>query len=106
MAASTNLAYKTITLNAIDWVAVSAPMDCSYLSIWNTPGGWFGYGCAPITLRTDPDNPVAGKPLAPGMQELITAPPIARQQRFRKGDTILWVKADSGTAEIIVTFLL
>lgn len=100
------LKYRSILLNATDWTPIAAPFDCSYMSVWNTPGGWFGVGAQAVTLRTDQTDEKSGKPLAVGAQELIVSPPPpALGQRFKKGENVLWAKADYATSEIIVTFL-
>lgn len=101
------LDYLTMTVGS-NWIPIVATIDCDYYSIYNTAGGWFGFGAQAVTLRRDLDNVLTSKPLPAGAQEVISAPyrvTTPRLSRFLTGDILVYIKADSGTAEIIVTFL-
>lgn len=100
------LAYKTVTVGNVSWVPLLATIDCNYFSIFNQFGGWFGFGAQSVTLCSDPNDATTQKPLGIGMQEILSAPPyVTNYYRYRAGDIICYAKADSGSAELILTFV-
>lgn len=105
MLLNTNYQFKTYLIGSASWIPILALISCDYISLWNTPGGWFGYGANNVILRSDPDDELTGKPLYVNAQEIVSAPNGLDRLRFQKDQVIFFAKCESGESEVILTCL-
>lgn len=98
------LQYKVITVDAVDWTPITAPINCEQLTILNLLS-------VNLLLRTNSADAATEKTLAAAEQEVIQgsvrygAGVGGAQPRFRVGAVVLYAKAASGTGSIHVGFL-
>ena len=101
--------YANLVIPSTAWTPILAPIDCDYAVLYNSAGGWFGYGAQTVILRSDQNDDSTDKPLAPGMQEAFSSPHSrwsGTGPRFEAGETIWWAKANAGTADVVLTCVL
>jgi hypothetical protein len=97
---------QRVAINSADWTPIAAPQNYDYLAIRCD-------SCA-ITYRTDPADAATEDTLAIGIQDGVLGSAVgphinwsdANKSRFPAGESILWVKSDDPTAELVVTWVL
>lgn len=97
------VAYQTIDVGAVQWTPIVALIDCNYFALWNTPGGWFGFGATDCAICSNPSDSATEKPLPAGAQELVAVANPLPECRWRCGEVMLYVKANGSTASLVLT---
>lgn len=105
MILNTNYQFRSYLIGNTDWIPILALIACDYISLWNTPGGWFGIGANNVILRSDPSDELTGKPLLVNAQEIVSASNGLSRLRFQKDQVIFYAKCESGQSEVILTCL-
>lgn len=86
------------TLNADEWTAIIAPMNCNYYAFVSDDG-------SAILRCSDPDNPLAWQNTL-GYAFIVPAPSASAATtniyRFMAGETITWLKAQPGKNTVAV----
>jgi|MudIll2142460700_1097286.scaffolds.fasta_scaffold1072588_1 hypothetical protein len=88
---------RRFTLDPVTWTAVSAPFDCSNISIQNKDGS------ATVLMRTGRDDPDSEGTIGPLMQQSIAVP--FHRYRFQAGTTAFYLRTAAGVGSVSVMFL-
>jgi hypothetical protein len=95
------------------WVAIIAPLDCNYLLIVGNADG------SPMDRCSDPDDPLAWYTMPSGGWFGLSAPPGPQSPwvvtpgltpsngfRFHAGDTVTYLRAQTGVGPAVVEFYI
>jgi hypothetical protein len=96
-----NYAKRQFLVSATSWTPVIAPKKCNGFSLISASGAAF-------KIRSDVNDETTEQTINPGFGEAVDpAKPGLNfyQARFYGGDTICFVKAQSGTDTIVGTFI-
>lgn len=109
MGVATHLAYKEFQIDNLTWQAITLPIACSQVSLWNVSGGYGGLGSALVDLCTDTTDVTTKKPLPNGSTEVVSSSlrqriPTAKL-RFQAGDVLCYAKSAGATTMLILTCL-
>jgi hypothetical protein len=99
MPAATN---KTLTCDTLGETDVIADIDCDYISLFNL-------GTDPIWVATKKGDTSTRETVQPNMQWAITSPvsnatsfpPRGDRWRFRQGDLVATIRAQSGVVDVL-----
>ncbi len=90
-----------VIVDTTGWTPIVAPINCNYFGLRNLEG-------SELLIRTNPDEQNTEDVLESKEFELVTAPTklVGEFSRFHQGETILWVKATSGSGPVVATWVL
>lgn len=86
---------KQFPLTTTDWAPIVAPQDCNYYLIIGNQDGTVLLRCS------DPADPTSAYTIRDYFA--LVVPPVS-SPRFKAGDTVTYLKAQSGTGPAIVEF--
>ncbi len=89
-----------VTVNTTEWTAIVAPVSCNYFALRNLEG-------SELLIRTSKDDPNTEDVLEANEFETVMGPTkfFGEFHRFNAGETILWVKATSGSGPVVATWV-